>query len=76
MAPFLIVNGAGTPLGRHLAPGLLPAFDDSREMPAYLPSNAVVGVCPVAGIAKAHAEIIKSILARPNMLLSFSTRRG
>jgi hypothetical protein len=73
--PFVIVSVSGTPRGRHLAPGVLPAFDDSRETPTYLPSNAVVGAgaCAATGVAKADAGIAKSIIARPNMFPSSVT---
>ena len=47
--------------------------------PTYLPSNAVVvgaGAWAIAGSATELAPIIKSILARPNMLLSLFASRG
>ena len=52
MTPFLIAIGAGTPLGGHLAPGLLPAFDDSLETPIYRPSNAVAGATVCAAVVE------------------------
>jgi hypothetical protein len=77
MAPFLIAIGAGTPLGGHLAPGLLPAFDDSLETPTYRPSNAVVGaaVCAAAVAPEAHTVSVNNNLAPPIMFASPPTRR-
>ena len=48
-------------------------------VPTYLPSKAVVvgaGACAATGVANVHAVIVKSILARPNMLLSPFRSRG
>jgi hypothetical protein len=49
------------------------------DTPRYVPSNAVVVgavTCAAAGIATADAAIVRSILARPNVLLSLFTSRG
>ena len=76
ITPFLIVSGAGTPLSVHFAPGLLPAFDDSRKTPTYLPSNAVVvgaGACAATGVASMQAAIIPSTIVRSSMLSSLAT---
>jgi len=47
---------------------------NSVAVPTYLPSNVVVGTGAWAatGVANMRAAIVKSMLARPNMLLSLA----